>query len=83
MKGIVEGSVKVWYSGTRLGAQYSAAVQTGASVEMRSVLVVAPHVVSASRRINAVWAVVLALALSRCLNDSVRLSFTLRYIGDA
>ena len=41
------------------GAQYSAAVKTRASVEMRSVLVVATHVVPASRRISAVQAVVL------------------------
>ena len=77
-------SFLTWGLRHHTGAQYSAAVKTRASVEVRSVLVVAPHVVPASLRMSAVRAVVLALALSRCsLKESVLSSFTPRYVGEA
>ena len=76
-------SFLAWGLRLQTGAQYSAVENTKASVEMRSVFVEAPHVVLARRRINAARAVVFPLALFRCcLKDSVRSSFTPRYVGE-
>lgn len=46
-----------------------AAVNAGASVEMCSALIVALYTVLASWHLSAGWAIVIALAPSRCLNE--------------
>ena len=69
----VESSLFVWLLLHQTGAQYSAAEKTSAWVEMRRVLVEAPHVVTARRRIRATRDIVLADRFSRCWrNVSVR-----------
>ena len=64
------------------GAQYSAAGNTRACVEIRSVLAEAPQVVPARRRMSATLDVTFPATSSRsCLKFSIRSRRTPRYFG--
>ena len=64
------------------GAQYSAAGNTRACVEIRSVLAEAPRVVPARRRMSATLDVTFPATSSRyCLKSSIRSRRTPRYFG--